>query len=196
MTPPASPAKLRRRTGSDRGLNQIRSAVRRRASQQSNRGLGAGARRSGVHPGGSADPSMAVTVLSHVAAEVLGISTETLRRLVKAGKIAAVMVRERWRFDPREVALYRRFGPPVGRVHHVAHALGIHVNTVIAWERRGRLRAVRREHGERAFNREDVVRLAKDRARCGELVGDFCPWCWERGGLSRGLSLGPKGNAT
>lgn len=171
----------------------VRLPVGRKAKPRSNVGAGARAGSPPAYAVASAHASAAGTILSCVAAGVLGISTETLRRLVKAGKIAGVLIRNRWRFDPRELALYRRFGPLMGRVHHVARALGVHGNTVRAWERQGLLRAVRRGQGQRWFNREDVIRLAQARARRGKVVGDFCPWCGERGGLSRGLALGRKG---
>lgn len=45
-----------------------------------------------------------------------------------------------------------------------AHVLGVSPDTVRAWERLGRLPALRTAGGVRLFNRLDVEQLARDRA--------------------------------
>lgn len=130
------------------------------------------------------------TLLTQAATRALGVHPETLRRYVKEGKLPARKVRGRWHFSPQDVALFRKFGPPSGRVCDVARALGVHRNTVLAWEARGKIQSVDRTAGGRRFRREDVVGLARQiAAGCVESAGEVCPLCGRsagsRGGLKR-----------
>jgi DNA-binding transcriptional MerR regulator len=118
------------------------------------------------------------TLLTPAAATALDVHPETLRRYVKEGKLVARKVRRRWRFSPRDVAIFKRFGPPSGRVCDVARALGVHRNTVLAWEAKGKIQSFDRTVGGRRFRREDVVGLARQISKgCGKNVGEVCAFC-------------------
>ena len=127
------------------------------------------------------------TLLSPAVAGALDVHPETLRRYVKEGKLTAMKVRGRWRFSPRDVAMFKRFGPPSGRVCDVARALGVHRNTVIAWEARGRIKRSGWGAGGRRFQREDIVSLAQQISKGrGKKVGELCPFCGRSVGAGGG----------
>lgn len=56
-------------------------------------------------------------------------------------------------------------------ISEAARILAIAPETVRAWEKTGRLRAVRIGRGIRLFNREDVERIARERSTSPEHAG-------------------------
>ena len=126
-------------------------------------------------------------LLTPAARRALGVHAETLRRYVKEGKISAKKEGGRWRFDPRDIVLFKKFGQPSGRVCDVARALGVHRNTVLSWEANGKIQSFDRTAGGRRFRREDVIQLARKIAKSsGKSVGKICPFCGRSVGVNRG----------
>jgi DNA-binding transcriptional MerR regulator len=126
-------------------------------------------------------------LLTPTARRALGVHSETLRRYVKEGMIPAKKEGGRWRFNPKDIVLFKKFGPPSGRVCDVARALGVHRNTVLSWEASGKIQSFDRTAGGRRFRREDVIRLARKLAKgSGKRVGEVCPFCGRSVGANRG----------
>ena len=124
-------------------------------------------------------------------ARILGVHPETVRRYVKEGKLHPTKRLGRWRFNLRDVQLLKRFGPPSGRVCDVARALGVHRNTVLAWEAKGRIHIAKRTAGGRRFRRDDIVELVTEMSRkARENVGTKVPDCARSVGAQGGFSSG------
>jgi excisionase family DNA binding protein len=102
---------------------------------------------------------------AHRVSRRLGITSETLRLLVKQGQIDARWLRGRWRFHAAEVRLFAACGPRIQRVGAAAKTAGVHPRTILRWVARGLLRSPRSRGGHHLFLRDDLLSVPSTPSR-------------------------------
>lgn len=100
---------------------------------------------------------------ARAAGRLLGVCARTLRRYVARRWLPAVRIGERFGYAPADVALLRKWGPPLMPAARAARALDVHPNTVRRWFHKGRMPFVLVKGGRRCVARPDLVAFAHAR---------------------------------